>query len=274
MPHVIFTTLLTHHFDLVRLLRRRDPPRCRPRAGERAGRASCCGSVSISLELRPAARSARSWPAIATARRAPPNGWSWAARRGSIVVEDVTRRVIARRRRSRSTASRSSRIHLPAATRFTTRCVEHVQAFIEHVARRRGAAGDRPRRPGRHATGRGGHRVAARLARPIEVVQHDTRPDAANDHRLEPSASSRDTPAFPGDPPLGDPDLRLDRHAQHGRRAASELQPPGHEPALRHAHGRAVSLFSATARRSIGWCSSAASGRRCWCACPASTSAR
>ena len=87
-PHVIFTTLLTHHFDLMRCFG--GEIRRRPHHGPESSHPQTMTQRHPYFDLCFAtARSARSWPAIATDKLGTAEWMELGGTPGSIAVEDV-----------------------------------------------------------------------------------------------------------------------------------------------------------------------------------------
>lgn len=214
-PLVIFTTLLTHHFDLLHHF-------CGPirslaaRAGHQ-GVEPLLRDVRLSFELAGGAtgtiEAGYRDELTATVERMELSG-----SQGNIVVAGVLGPV----HRTGHDGRRQSSVPQHAET-FNDSIIAAVQAFVDCTAR--GACPP--------VTGDDGLRSLQWAAAAGESIHsgnivplgHDaglSRRPAADDHRL-----------------------RLDHHRQHGRRTASQLQPPGDEPALRH-----VCPTTCTGRRS------------------------
>jgi myo-inositol 2-dehydrogenase/D-chiro-inositol 1-dehydrogenase len=129
--HVIFTTLLTHHFDLLRHFGG-EFRRVIATAGLRkSGELVKC--VSVSLQFATGSIGT----IMAGYREGQTHTAEWTelgGTRGSIVVEDVTRRVIA----TRTDPARREVIEpnpFTSGGAFYDSLVEHVQVFLDHVAR-------------------------------------------------------------------------------------------------------------------------------------------
>lgn len=130
-PHVIFTTLLTHHFDLLRYY-----------GGEIRGLHAAAGDEPAGALLRSVTVSVKFISgAIGTIVAGYRDGQTRTAEwmelggtSGAIAVEDITRRVTL-------TLSDPDRVqifqpnHFTGGDAFYDSLIEHVQAFIEHVAR-------------------------------------------------------------------------------------------------------------------------------------------
>ncbi len=129
-PYVMFTTLLTHHLDLMRFYGG-EIRRLHALAGEPAG--ALVRSVTLSLQFACGAIGA----IVAGYRDAQTRTAEWlelGGAAGSLVVEDVTRRVIL----TGADPDRRETFepdHFGAGGPFYDSLLEHVQVFIEQVAR-------------------------------------------------------------------------------------------------------------------------------------------
>ena len=177
---------------------------------------------------------------------------------GSMVVEDITRRVILSDSRSRSTRD----IFQPnpfGGRRCVLRFARRARASVSRTRRRRSAgrrspattawpAWNWPRRP------------SSRWKPKAIVEVRASMTTSRRHHRFEPSACPNRRRHSPATLRRGS---RFSIRPRRHRRPASDISTAAtwHGRALRHAHGRAVSFFCRAARRSIAWRSSAAWGR-------------
>ncbi len=128
-PHVIFTTLLTHHLDLLRWYGR-EIRRLQAHSGQQPGGGLLRG-VSLSLAFA----SGATGTIVAGYRDGQTRTVEWlelGGAEGTIVVEDITRRVIL----SGTDPDRRESFepnHFARGDAFYDSLGEHVQAFIEHI---------------------------------------------------------------------------------------------------------------------------------------------
>ncbi len=130
-PHVIFTTLLTHHLDLMRVYGG-EIRRIQAHAGE-VSVGALLRNVSLSLQFTGGAIGT----IVAGYRDGQTRTTEWlelGGTTGSIVVEDITRRVILSGTDPDQSESFEPNPFL-GSHGFYDSLVEHVQVFIEHVAR-------------------------------------------------------------------------------------------------------------------------------------------
>ena len=155
-PEVIFTTLLTHHLDL--LCWYGGPVTAvHATAGERSP-AGLLKSVSVTLGFKSGAVGT----IVAGYRDQQTRTVEWlelGGSKGSITVEDITRRA------TLTTFNPDcARVLEPnpfaGGDAFFESLREHLHAYLAHLARGEAAAGHRSRRPGEPGTGRGRDRVA------------------------------------------------------------------------------------------------------------------